>query len=694
MWFEDRNVDVLGDMHLLPHLDSVKTMVFSFGVFREAVAGNYFGSEVTPEDWLFTFIVVYSRQGICILFVHCHALVLRNSPTEVLKGLRMVETVQQYGATWFMFYGSNTTCDPVALLPLEIALDPVCELLFPHGCGHVVSLHLWQLIVTTEPEGSVMLPRIITKEGDMSFVEVLKWEHLARSTEQDLLHPRSGNPWLSLHTGPPAFLGEHLGDPDTPDDGRKEDKPAAAPSSTGGGEEMDYDSSEGPWDPSPIVSTSMGNSGGEVEESPEGASAVAPTPAPHPTGLRPLGAIHLRYGNINESLLDFNDTRLNSLMKEYASREWLIENTSAKLVCERAEELGQVFKLHGTLKQIANIHMNNREAVVDGFLMARALNQQTRMKLWMVAWEAYENTLAIVDKEFRQKCDLDTKLHNSEMLCASTTAHMDLMEALKDAHSKILEVWRDLNDKVHMEESVIDKMVHEFNCAAVELHDKDSTESDETEAWWLACASQAINATLSLRGKPNPLPSIDSLLAAHSLAFQLIAAAMKGDTVQIPLSPTSLHDTDVVGALPNQFWCLIQEYQEQYCNEATVERRNRQYKDLETKPTTEEQKNKKVIVDAMMLAEEQVALDADTAIVLAAHHRAYYNYSFVDPLWFPHSESIRLCCLFKASTLPKTFIEAPAYLSCANLPQRGFQTDDPQGSAHYTEGWFSSRWCP
>ena len=158
----------------------------------------------------------------------------------------MAETIQQYGATWFMFYGSNTTHNPVALLPLEIVLDPICELLFPRGCGHVMSLHLQELIVTTEPEGSVMLPHIITREGDMSFVEVPKREHLTRSIDWDLLHPRSSYPWLSLHTGPPPIMGEHLGDPDIPDDGEKEGEPTGAPSSTGGGKDMDVDNSEGP----------------------------------------------------------------------------------------------------------------------------------------------------------------------------------------------------------------------------------------------------------------------------------------------------------------------------------------------------------------------------------------------------------------------------------------------------------------
>ena len=48
--FKDLNIDLLGDMCLLPHLDSVKTMVCSLRVFWEAVAGNYFGSEINPED--------------------------------------------------------------------------------------------------------------------------------------------------------------------------------------------------------------------------------------------------------------------------------------------------------------------------------------------------------------------------------------------------------------------------------------------------------------------------------------------------------------------------------------------------------------------------------------------------------------------------------------------------------------------
>ena len=88
----------------------------------------------------------------------------------------------------------------------------------------------------------------------------------------------------------------------------------------------------------------------------------------------------------------------------------------------------------------------------------------------------------MVDKEFQEKCNLDAKLHDSEILCTSTSAHMDLMEALKNAHSKILEAHTELNDKIHMDKEIVDMMVHEFNHSAIELHDKDSTESNETEA--------------------------------------------------------------------------------------------------------------------------------------------------------------------------------------------------------------------
>ena len=118
------------------------------------------------------------------------------------------------------------------------------------------------------------------------------------------------------------------------------------------------------------------------------------------------------------------------------------------------------------------------------------------------------------------------------MLYASTSAHVNLFGALKETYSKML------------------------NAHASQ---------------WITCTSQAIDATLSLEGKPNPLPSVDSLLDTHPLAFQWVVAALKGDIVVVPTSSTSLCDTDAAGTLQEQLWHLVHEYQEQYCNKAALE---------------------------------------------------------------------------------------------------------------------------
>ena len=253
------------------------------------------------------------------------------------------------------------------------------------------------------------------------------------------------------------------------------------------------------------------------------------------------------------------------------------------------------------------------------------------MKLQTAAREAYKKAIAAIEKDFWEKCDLDTKLHDSDMDFTATSARIDLITALKTAHTKMIDIRLALSNKICLKEAVVDTMVSEFN---------------------------------SLEGMANPLTFMDSLLDEHPSVLQWLSLALEGDVTPTPASPTNLHDTDIAGTLSEQLWYLVQEYQDKYCKEATLQQKALQYKGLINRLVMNEEKNELELIVGMTLSEKWVAL---------VFRRAYPDYSFVDSSQYSQPEYILFCSLFVASTLSKTLKEVPTFLTCVNLSKDDFK---------------------
>ena len=141
---------------------------------------------------------------------------------------------------------------------------------------------------------------------------------------------------------------------------------------------MDVDNSEGSRDVSLAAPIGVEDQRDKVEGPPKGVSAevsaVTLSPTPCPRDTRPQDAIHLKYQDIDESLLHFNDAVLNRFMQGYTIRKRFVESTLVALAHERVEGLSQIFKLHTTLKVIANKHIITRENLTDGLIASHSLN--------------------------------------------------------------------------------------------------------------------------------------------------------------------------------------------------------------------------------------------------------------------------------------------------------------------------------